>query len=222
MDIERFRSAWRDQPVPAHLIEEDDDMIESLERRMKLFHRKIVFRDAVETLAALFVVAVFAWVSRQSGSGLAWAGTVVAAAAAAGIAIRLGRARRAEAGSAAHDLRSRLHGEIDAVERQIHLLRTVARWYVLPLMLGGFLWSVGLILAATEEIGIHSTPAALVAVAVVALWLSAVGWLVWRVNRKAARDHLEPLRSGLLDSLRRLEAGGDDQSTRSAGSPSSP
>lgn len=224
MDIERFRSAWREQPVPPGLEKGEREMIESLERRMKRFHRKILWRDLVETLAALLVVGVFGWVSLQSGHPLAWVGTTVVAAAGAGIVLRLGHARRAGRGMETGDLRGRLRAEIDAVERQIHLLRTVAWWYVVPLMSGGLLWSAGIILAVSDEIGVGSPAPALIAVLAVALWLSAVGWLIRRVNRTAARKYLEPLRAGLLDSLWRLEApaAGEAQSTRSAGSPSSP
>jgi hypothetical protein len=205
MDVERFKSAWREQPVPEGLEKGEREMIEGIERRMRHFHRRILVRDLVETTAAVLVAVVLLATAWTSGHPLAWAGALAVGAAGVGVARRLQAARRTPSASAQHDLSRHLREEIDAVSRQIRLLRSVASWYVLPLMLGGFVWSLGVVLAAATEGGV--APGLLVGVAaiVVALVLGAVGWAVWRLNQWAVRHHLEPLHADLTASLRALD-----------------
>ena len=178
-------------------------MIEQVRRRMRTFQRKIFWRDALETAAAILVAVVFGSAARYGGV-LMQVGAAVVIAAAAVIVIILHTVRRRGVPQVDANVKQRLQGELNAVERQIKLLRNVLYWYVGPLFVGGLMFGIGLTRSVQAPAGVD--PALLLALGAISqvVILVVVGAAICRLNRVAVRKQLEPLRRELVHSLESL------------------
>ena len=81
--------------------------------------------------------------------------------------------------------------EIERLDRQIQLLRSVLWWYISPIMVG-----VNLV-----YFGINGVGAGSLAYCIFTLFL---GWWIYSVNQKAVAKSLVPVREELSDLFREL------------------
>ncbi len=203
MELDRFRAAWSRQQVGDDRARGDKGLIEQVRRRIRTFHRRIFWRDALETAAAILVAVVFGSTASYGGT-LMQVGAAAVIAAAAVIVIILHTARRRGVPQIDADVKQRLQGELNAVKRQIKLLRNVLYWYVGPLFVGGLMFGIGLTRSVQAPAGVD--PAMLLALGTISqvVILVAVGAAICRLNRVAVRRQLEPLRRELVRSLESL------------------
>ncbi len=203
MELDRFRAVWSRQPAEDDYARGERDLIEQVRQRMRAFQRKIFWRDALETAAAILVAVVFGSTA-SFGGALMQVGAAVVIAAAAVIVIILHSVRRRGVPQVDVDLKQRLQGELNAVKRQIKLLRNVLYWCVGPLFVGGLMFGIGLTRSVQAPAGVD--PAMLLALGTISQVVILVGGgsAICRLNRVAVREQLEPLRRELAHSLESL------------------
>jgi len=115
----------------------------------------------------------------------------------------LGARRRERAEGPVPAVIERMRSELQRVDAQIALLRSVRSWYLWPLSAAGVLWTATLVAAAPAPPALRwgLVGAAVVVGAVVFL---LVGWVVEGLNRRAA-DSLAPYRAELAELVADLE-----------------
>ena len=195
-EFDAWGSLWRSQsrPIPH---ERSEEMLEKVKDRSRKFDRTILWRDAREALAGLFVAGVWAWVSWLAPGWWPKIGAAAATACVLYVLARLWRARRRH-GQVREDLplAERVRAEIAKVEAQADLLRTVRSWYMTPLALGSTIWLASLVPAIGLAPRLTAAGIA-AAVCFSGLLFSAVGWVVVRLNNCVARTQLDPYREEL-------------------------
>lgn len=120
---------WQSQPAEALTLSLDE-----LHRRAQRFHRRIVWRNAREYLAAVFVIAILLphlWRDR----GWQLLATVLLIAGVAYIVVQLYR-RGARPLPAGAEAQTWLDFHLSELARQRDALRTVWKWYLLPMLPG--------------------------------------------------------------------------------------
>jgi hypothetical protein len=200
MNDEELRRLWR-------LGSEEDratrERIAGVAGRAAKLDRVLLRRDRVEVLAGVLVIVVALGVSLAAPG---WTPKLGAAVLAAGVTYTL---RRLVAASQRHrhmpddlPVAARVRRELDRVQEQIELLRSVRSWYLVPISVGGMAWMLAIVSAAPLRPGLLPALLAVSGVAGLSLF-GVVGWAIERLNRKAARN-LEPYRAdleALLDDL---------------------
>lgn len=210
MTFDALQAAWQTADDPAPPL--DPAALAALRTEAAQFDRAIRWRDRREYAAALVVALAFGWTALHA-PGLARVGALLAVMGAAFVCVWMWRVQRrrppaAPGAPTAEALRIALR----RVEDQIHLLRTVAWWYLLPLLIGPLvLTGAGLAeafaagfppLTTAREVGV-----AAVLVGTVVLILAAIGgffWWIYRINQRAVDRDLVPLRDRLAATLHDL------------------
>lgn len=172
------------------------------------FDRAIRWRDRREYAAAAFVAVMFAR-GFPSASPVGRVGVVLAVLGAAFVCAWMWRAQRQRPPVApGAPLAEALRVALARVEIQIRLLRTIAWWYLLPLMVGPLLMALsGFAAAVTSETASRDLAEVSVALLLGGLVLAAAGGLLWgvyRLNQRAVARDLVPLRDRLLSTLHTL------------------
>jgi uncharacterized membrane protein HdeD (DUF308 family) len=188
MELDRFKTAWLQQPLEGAAARPLEDIMRDVRRRAARFNRQIWQRDLLETLAGLVVIVAFgsfAWSVPQTSAKI---GAVVVVAGCVGVMTRLHMARNRHPASPEMSAREFCAVQLKRLEDQISLLSTVAWWYIAPL-LGG---------AAIFVLGADGPTGA--AAATLGLFL-AIGVLIYWLNRRAVRRHLQPMRDDLARIL---------------------
>lgn len=166
----------------------DAEILAMLKADSARFDRMIRRRDRIETIAAVLVALVFLpqlwW-----GSWLTRLGVVLFVAGSVLTYVRLRGARRdAPSPDMTAPVVEMIRGRLDSVDAQIRLLESVFWWYLAPLGLGVILIFAG---------GVGASLATLVYTAVVV----AAVMVIYRLNQRAVRLHLQPLRDELVTLL---------------------
>lgn len=202
MQLEHFKQAWQDRgddrPAEAGPVAED------VRQRVAKLHAQVRRRDLREAAAALAVIVIFTrllWIVRNTTARVG-AGILIASAVM--IVGRLYAARRRDAPRPVGlPVAEFCRAELAAVNAQIRLLRSVAWWYIAPVIVGANLVVAGL---SRSAIG---------TVVYLAVTL-AMGAVIYRLNQRAVARRLVPLRLALERSLGELQ---DDPTTDRGESP---
>jgi len=203
MELDRFTAVWSQQQVEGDFARGDQDTIEQVRLRMRTLQRKTLWRDALETAAAVLVAVVFGSAARYGGV-LTQVGAAVVIAAAAVTVIVLHTVRRRDVREIDANVKQRLQGELQAVERQIKLLRNVLYWCVGPLLVGGLMFGIGLTRSVQAPAGVDPVIFLALATILQVVLLVGCGATICWLNRVAVRERLEPLRRELAHSLESL------------------
>jgi hypothetical protein len=192
MDLDRLKGTWQASEPAAPLAVSDSA---SLATRLDALDRAVRRRDVREYIAACFVMAFFGWRAAVVAEPLARVGYLLVVFGAMFIIVWSRRASSSASSRAftsdlpvAHFLRK----EIEKVDAQIRLLRSVWWWYVSPTI-------VGLLLTL-----IPGSRALAIRLALAALFLG-VGVAIHWLNVTTAKRELEPLRAELSARLKELE-----------------
>lgn len=188
MEFEDLPTLWRarkgapDAPAPSDVLAQ---IVERSGRLDALVRR----RDRLETAVALAIAPFFALVVVLGTHTVGRLGAAILTLSCLGIPLRLARARRGFRGARRdRPLTTFLREERERVMAQVHLLRSVLWWYLLPL-------GVGVIMLFS---GTRSLKATTIYAGVVA----AVYWGIYRLNQRAVATELEPRLAEIDEMLR--------------------
>lgn len=192
MNENELKRLWQQQPLPAKDVKRSDELVQSAKTKMREFHRNIFWRDVREVAACVFVALAFLPDLFRSSSMLTKAGCVVLVISAIYIGCRLVFSKRQyDYLTAMGSLREGLLLEQRKVETQIHLLRTIHWWYMLPLYIGSVMTVFGRGSSLRFKVGF----AVIYAVICVGIW-----WL----NQYVVKKSLVPLKADLEETLQAL------------------
>ncbi|MCW5549657.1 MAG: hypothetical protein KIT44_11905 [Opitutaceae bacterium] len=200
MKWHELENLWQTQPAAPAAASWDEAAFETQRRR---FARGLARRDWLETAAGLFVAAMFSLPPLLAGAA-AWPAWIAVALVLGVTAVFVRERRRARRAAPAPEapLRLRLEAEIAELEHQRRLLRNVAWWYLLPLLLAIALlvWAVHLAVPGQLTTAMIWRlvwfGAIMAGVAAVTLWL----------NHQAVRRTIEPRLRELQAAHRELSS----------------
>ena len=176
MDFDSLGGAWVNQPSRAGVPE--DEMVAAVGARAAELDRVVRLRDRIETWGALLAMPIFASVAVVGRFGVSRIGAAILALACLLIPIWFRRARRPPPDPTL-PIAQMLSQELDRVRAQQRLLGTVLWWYLAPLGIGVVLFLAGP-LDSPWLVGL------------VALGVAAFFGGLFRLNRRAIREDLEP------------------------------
>jgi hypothetical protein len=196
MNDDALKKLWQGQHFDALPALPDGAQIAAMKMRMKGFDQTISWRDYGEVAACIFIIVWFGGdLLFRRNSTLTQAGCVVLIVSAVLIAWKLiwskRRLPKAEPNAPIFDA---VKAELQKVENQIGLLKSVAWWYLLPLFVGVIMCNWG---------GSASVPSKLIYFAVVLALYAFIYWL----NQSAVKNNLLPLKRELAALLDATETG---------------
>jgi len=196
MNDDALRKLWQGQHFEALPALPDETQIAAMKTRMQGFDQTLSWRDYGEVAACIFIIGWFGWdLLFGNNSPLTQAGCVVLIASAVFIAWKLVWSKRrlpkAEPDAPIFDA---VKVELQKVENQIGLLKSVAWWYLLPLLVGVMMCHWG---------GSGGVPSKLLYSAFVLALFGLIYWL----NQRAVKNNLLPLKRELASLLHAVETG---------------
>lgn len=192
VDLARFRSAWQRQPIEPSVDGHVAELLASLQRRFGKIQRAVRRRDGLETGTAVLGILLFTTLLVVLDGALVKAGSALITAGLVLIIVQLRRGGlHGSSGRSDVSVADFCARQVEALDRQIALLRSVAWWYLGPVIVGANLFFVGLAGARLVSL------AYLVATLLLSL-------LIYRLNLRAVRITLVPIRQELVAVLREL------------------
>jgi hypothetical protein len=172
-----LRQLWTTQESDAHGFDPA-----ALDRRARMFHRRIMRRDAIEYAASALVVVIFGGIAFATPE---WSLRIACLLIIAGIIVVVRNlwTRRMPAPPEALGTAGLDYYRTELV-RQRDSLASVERWYIAPMVPGmvAFLMASGWIAARTTPLWL-----ALASTAVTLAFVTGVAWVIRRLNHIAAR-----------------------------------
>ena len=191
MNAKELKRSWKERNDQL-AGENVDQLADHLRTRSSWFENTIARRDLREHAAAIFVLLFFGvsffslpTVTARIGCGIIMAGSIV-------IMCTLIWSRRGKPLMHQLSVIDFTKEQLLRLDRQIWLLRNVTWWYTGPLMLGIFIFVLG-IAPATGFVLAYLAACVL------------FGWFVHWLNQQAVKKQLMPYREELLNTLEQLE-----------------
>ena len=222
MDFAKIQQLWAQQPTPPQL--DDEARIRKAMGMAARLRRRARTRDYVELGTAAGLAALFGWIATLTPVPWPWA---AAAVVTLGVGLVFVRERARVTGELAEptSVRGGLERSIAEVDHQIHLLGSVAIWYLAPLGVVGVLVLVGTLLGVKAEVGpevwARGRAGFIGASAAGAAMMTGLFWAVWWLNTRPAARHLMPHRAALVASLARLDAEASEEAVSAGRAPRS-
>ncbi|NBB84610.1 MAG: hypothetical protein GVY12_00075 [Bacteroidetes bacterium] len=171
----------------------DSEILRLVQTQSDAFDREIRQRDWTESIAAVVVALFFGILGWLESSLLVTAGTLLIVAGCVFIFWHLRCTRkRFAAPKSAEPVKQRLLRERDKVDAQIHLLTSVLWWYIIPLL-------TGLLLVTVGDNGWSTFTFVYGSAAIV----GAIG--IYIMNQRAVRNDLRPRRERLRELLEQVK-----------------
>ena len=189
MTFDDLQQQWQDSNESAARPAVDPDTLLRTCRRTEKFKLKIFRRDLFEIIAAISVIVMFGKDVFTFSSWMAKTGAFICVCGAIFIIYKIQHARKVQGESRLdHSVREYCRMEIERVENQIELVRTVASWYLAPLFVG-----VNLVFAGLSD--------SLIATSVYFISVLLLYWGLYALNQRAATKQFVPL----YEELKSLE-----------------
>lgn len=170
-----------------------EELIATTCRRVERLWATVLRRDLVETAAALLGLYVVTGMLWRFEGFVPRLGAAVVIVSTIFVMFRLHRSRLLRPASKIDaSVRDFCRVELDRVNDQIALLRSVAWWYVSPILLG-----VNLVFAGVAGFGLASLTYLLATL--------LLGWGIHALNQRAVRKGLIPVREQIESLQRELE-----------------
>lgn len=209
MNWHDWQMLWQRQEEPVGATADVALLKQAFEDKRRKLARSLFVRDIAEAAAGVFVSVVLAymgWHLKKIGWPIAIAEVSVLGVTGFFVRERI-RTRRQRLGADA-PLLTKLDADIAELRHQRRLLWNVWPWYLGPLAIA---WAIVVVtaFANTDAIGreMLKDPLVLGFTGGYVVLCIVLAWVVWKVNRRAVRTHLDP-RLEELDKLRREILGG--------------
>lgn len=188
MTFDDLPSAWQQGPQDRPMAAEDREaVVASVCRRVERLSGELDRRDLLETAAAVVVILFFGGFLLSSQNLVAKSGAAVIVIWAIFIIVKLYRTRSVQKHSPVDaPVREFCRTEVERLDRQIQLVRSVLWWYIAPCIVAVNLFFVGV-----AGLGIASV------LYCAATLLFAAG--IYVLNQRAARKSLVPVRDELAN-----------------------
>lgn len=196
MNDDALKKLWQEQNFRSLPALSDEAQIAAMKSRMKGFDKTISGRDYGEVAACIFIIFFFGWnLIFKNNSLLTQAGCVVLIVSAVFIGLKLivskRRLPKAKPDAPTFDA---VRIELQKVENQIGLLKSVAWWYLLPLFVGVMLHFWGSPTNIGSKLGYT-------------VFVFALFAFIYWLNQRAVKTTLLPLKRELASLLHSAETG---------------
>ena len=186
MSFDELKKVWQQQDSAGHVMVESNALLKLVRRNQQTMDSTIFWRDVWEVVCALLMVPV--WILMGLGMDLPWTWylTIPAFLWLAGYLVLNRRIQRRHALNPGDSLRESVEISLVQVDHQIHRLKNVLWWYLLP-----FATTISIFLL---HVGRLDTLAA----------IAVLYWAVYLLNQRAVHRNWQPQRDelqALLDSL---------------------
>jgi hypothetical protein len=165
----------------------------SIRQQLERLHRTVQRRDRLETGCAVAGMILFACLAGALRGALVRIGAAVVVAGLGLVIAQLHRAHSRDRASAFLSVRDYCMADMASVDAQVALLNSVAWWYLGPVIVG-----VNLFFAGLAGMNLKS-----LAYLVLTLVVAA---RIYRINRRGARQCLQPIRDRLAAILEQLSS----------------
>ena len=187
MTFDDLRSSWQETNGESLSAEQREEIVARVCRRVERLGASILRRDVIETVAAVAVIFFFSGFFLRSDIPVAKTGAAIVVASAVFIIYKLHRTRLVQKPTPLDaSVRQFCKTEMERLDRQIRLGRSVLWWYIIPPLVG-----VNLLFSGVAGFG----TAAEVYLIVTVLF----GWGVYLLNQHAVSKSLVPARDELSD-----------------------
>ncbi len=187
MNLDNFKSHW--QQRQRDLDQRVDHVVHAVRSRMSSFDRTIWLRDMQEAGAAVLLFVWYGYSLLTPSNWLATCGTLIGMLACVFIVTMMHLARKKDRRDARPSLalEDYCKAELKRVDRQIWLLRNVHWWYLSPLFIG----------MVVQYISLGPTFGKMLSFLISS---GALFGLIYRLNQRAVKNRLMPLRQDLIDA----------------------
>lgn len=197
MTFDDLRLPWQNSNGGSVPPEKREELVARVCRRVERLGATILHRDIIETVVAVAVVFIFSRMCFELDHPLAKVGAAILVISACYTVYKLHRTRMDRQCSPLDaPVRDFCNTEVERLDRQIQLLRSVLVWYISPILLGA-----NLVFFGTQGVGFGSVA--------YSVFTILIGWWINSLNQKAVTKSLLPVRdelAGLLHELNEKEA----------------
>ncbi len=217
MNPDELQQLWRSQMTGRRLTIDANVLLQQVQWNKEQFEATIFWRDVREVGVCLLGIPLWIWLGLKEALPWTWYLCIPTLLWVAGFMVADRMRQRRRQPKPGDPLRECIESSLAQVEHQIWLLRNVVWWYLLPpgVALGAFFAQCAWI--ARDTIWL----AELVMAGVVGV-AALIFWGVYRLNRDAVRDDLEPRRQelqALIASLNGTNHGDSPHPIASAAAP---
>ncbi len=197
MKLEQLQRVWQAHHQLAATSQPSNFATETITKSVK-FEATIWRRDWIETCAAIFVIVMFgSMLFTDDLRVISVLGVLIIIASTLCVIWVLHSTRKRQSTIPPdHSLLECARVELQRVETQIKLLRSITFWYVTPLTIGAIVFVFGLL----EPLWV-----ALIGAGGFLVIFILVGFVIHRMNQHAVNESLVPLQQQLLDLIQSLE-----------------
>lgn len=200
MDPDKFQQAWRAQESHSRITVDAGLLLQEVQHSQSNFRAMILRRDCVEIGIALVMLPLWFYLGFWLALPWTWYLTVPALLWVGGFLLVDRLRHRDDRALPGEPLLQSVHQSLAQVEHQIHLLRNVFWWYLLPFLLP--------MLAFFFQVAWHSSQnwwQCALGFALPASFVGALYYGVYWLNQQAVHRQLEPRRRQLLALIASLE-----------------
>ncbi len=192
MNFDKLQKECQQQDSTGQVKIDSDALVKLVRRNQKTMETTIFWRDFREVGIALMLVPVWIWMGQSDDLPWTWYLVVPALLWIAGFLIVDRRAQQRKQPQPGDSLRESVEHSLAQITHQIRLLKTVFRWYLLPIAL---------------PLVVFQLHGGLLASGLVArlIFFVLICWGVYELNQWAVRKDLEPRRDELQNFLESLD-----------------
>ena len=193
MTFDELSQPWKETNKKSLNPEQLQQSVLSICRKTEKQNRTILRRDLIEMVAALIVLFFFGRLLLRADNWVSQLGAVVVLVGTVNVMYQLNRRRLHEKPLPLDcALKEYIHSEKEANEFQIGLLKSIAWWYIIPLMIGSNLVFTG-------------SAKGMLPVLIYLIVTSLFGWFVYHLNQSAIKKQFLPTQTELNELLQDLE-----------------
>lgn len=169
-------------------------LLQDMDKQLKSLDRGIKFRNALEIGVAIFLLPMFLVTAIFIPFLFSKIGSVVLMGFCAFLIYKLRKVRANKPTDVALPLKEYLQAQRLYLQQEMHLLATVAYWYIAPFVIGVSLFFIGFAEIKTEG-----------------LWLKIIGVVVlgvvvWFINQREVEKRLRPMLEKLNHTINSLQS----------------
>lgn len=204
MEFEELQKLWQQQERSSRVSVDREILLKLVRREQDSLRETLVRRDFLEIAIAIVMVPVWIWLGESRDMVWTWYLVIPGMLWIAGVLLTDRLRHRREKIHPGTPLKESVEHALAEVEHQIQLLRNIAWWYLLPIMLPLAIFHLHHSWAYREPWSGASQ----------LIFLALIVWGIYELNQHAVRKNLTPRREelrGFLASLREIEPNESNQ-----------
>lgn len=189
MNLSDYEAVWKRQPLPRGFVADSSELKATFETKRRKMAATLWVRDWIELLACGSAMVFYAQFWQEVGrAGWPMGGAILMVLFVAGVFIRERLRTRRHRLDADASLLAKISADLAELRHQRQLLRRVWQWYIAPCAIAVMLHAGVILRQAPPQDPVREP----ISVAVIAIFVGAVCWIVWIINRRAVRLRIEP------------------------------